>query len=192
VLDDEPVMRQCLQRRRQILRDLVNIIPGRSLRSQWTILDFKNEYGITDLKQAFARSLVDKQEGLILKPLGTPYFPLHLEAGGHQPGYFIKLKKDYLGDMGGQRDLGDFAIIGASYCPQVAAKTDLKPLHWTHFHIGCVTNKLAIQHFKAKPKFKVVGCLSLDRQIPKSDLKHLNQFGRLQQDDLGSCRSTDA
>ncbi|KAJ4346815.1 uncharacterized protein N0V89_010747 [Didymosphaeria variabile] len=192
VLDDEPIMRQCLQKRRRNLRDLVKIIPGRSVRSQWTLLDFKSEHGITDLKQAFARSLVEKQEGLILKPLGVPYFPLHSEAGVYQPGYFIKFKKDYLGDMGGQRDLGDFAIIGACYNPQVASKTDLKPLHWTHFHVGCITNKLEIQRSRAKPNFKVVGCLSLDKQIPKSDLKYLNQVGRLHQVDLGSSLSIDA
>jgi DNA ligase-4 len=192
VLDGEPIMRQCLQKRRQTLRNLVKVIPGRSLRSQWTLLDFKSEYGITDLKQAFAMSLVGRQEGLILKPLGTPYFPLHSKTGVYQPGYFIKLKRDYLGDMGGQRDLGDFAIIGACYDPQLAPKTDLKPLYWTHFHVGCVTNKLEIQRSRAKPRFKVVGCLSLDKQIPKGDLKHLNQLGRIQQLDLGSSRSIDA
>lgn len=192
VVDDEPVMRQCLQKRRQILRNLVRITPGRSLRSQWTLLDFKSEDGITDLKQAFARSLVEKQEGLILKPLGTPYFPLHPSTGAHQPGYSIKLKRDYLGDMGGQRDFGDFAIIGACYNPQIAPKTDIKPLHWTHFHLGCVTNKVEIQRCSAKPTFQVVGCLSLDKQIPKTDLIYLNRFGRLQQVDLGSSRSIDA
>ncbi|KAL1593777.1 hypothetical protein SLS60_010509 [Paraconiothyrium brasiliense] len=192
ILDDEPIMRRCLQNRRRILRDLVKIIPGRSVRSQWSLLDFKSEHGITDLKQAFARSLVEKQEGLILKPLGAPYFPFHSEAGVYQPGYFIKLKKDYLGDMGGQRDLGDFAIIGACYNPQMASKTDLKPIHWTHFYVGSVTNKLEIQRCSARPKFKVVGCLSLDKQIPKSDLKYLNQVGRLHQVDLGSGRPLDA
>jgi DNA ligase-4 len=192
VLDGEPIMRQCLQKRRQTLRDLVKIIPGRSLRSQWTLLDFKSKYGIIDLKQAFALSLVEKQEGLILKPLGTPYFPFDSKTSVSQPGYFIKLKRDYLGDMGGQRDLGDFAIIGACYDPQLALKTDLKPLHWTHFHVGCVTNKLEIQRFRTKPRFRVVGCLSLNKQISKSDLKHLNQLGRIQQVDLGSSRSIDA
>ncbi|KAL5427508.1 hypothetical protein PMIN04_001274 [Paraphaeosphaeria minitans] len=191
-MDDEPIMRQCLQKRRQLLRTLVRIIPGRSLRSQWTLLDFKSEHGTTDLKQAFARSLVEKQEGLILKPLGTPYFPLPSAEGVYQPGYLIKLKRDYLGDMGGQRDLGDFAIIGACFNPQSAPKTDVKPLHWTHFHIGCVTNKLDIQRSRARPRFQVVGCLSLDKQIPKSDLKYLNRFGRLQQIELGSSRSIDA
>jgi DNA ligase-4 len=189
VVDDEPVMRQCLQKRRSVLRDLVQSIPGRSLRSQWTLLSFKDEYGIVDLKQAFARSLANRQEGLILKPLGVPYFPLYSEADGYRPGYFIKLKKDYLADMGGQRDLGDFAIIGASFDPQLAPKTDVKPLHWTHFHIGCVTNKDEVQRLGSKPNFKLVGCLGLEKQISKSDLKYLNQQGRLQEVRLGNTMS---
>ncbi|KAF1967458.1 hypothetical protein BU23DRAFT_583861 [Bimuria novae-zelandiae CBS 107.79] len=172
VLDDDPIMRLCLQKRRAVLRDLVHTIP--------------------DLKQAFARSLADRQESLILKPLGTPYFPLHTEIGGYQPGYFIKLKRDYLGHMGGQRDLGDFAVIGASFDPQLAPKTDVKPLHWTHFYIGRVMNKLEIQRLCQKPRFKVVRCLSLDKQVSITDLKHLNEFGRLQEVDLGSRRSIDA
>ncbi|KAJ4293417.1 hypothetical protein N0V90_008700 [Kalmusia sp. IMI 367209] len=101
VLDDEAVMRKCLQERRRVLRDLIRTVPGRSLRSEWTLLDFRYDHGVTDLKQAFARSLADRQEGLILKPLNTPYFPLSADMGSRQPGYFIKLKKDYLSDMGG-------------------------------------------------------------------------------------------
>lgn len=192
VVDDKPIMRQCLQKRRAVLRKLVRVLPDRSLRSQWTLLHFKDEDGVVDLKQSFARSLAQREEGLVLKPLGVPYFPLYAGLGGSKPGYFIKLKKDYLGDMGGQRDLGDFSIIGASFDPQSAPKTEVKPLHWTHFYFGCVTNKEAIQKSGAKPKFKVVGCLGLDKQIPKSDLKYLNQYGRLQQVDLGGTRSTDS
>lgn len=179
MLDNDPTMRMCLQDRRQILRNLVRIIPGRSQRSEWTLLDFKTEHGVTDLKQAFARTLAYRQEGLVLKPLHAPYFPLLAQVGHRQPGYFIKLKKDYLGDMGGERDLGDFAIVGARFDAQVAPRTDLKPLHWTHFYLGCTSNKSAVQRSGAKPKFKVVGCLSLDKCIPKPELKHLNLNGYL-------------
>jgi DNA ligase-4 len=180
VLDDNPVLRQSLQERRQILKDVIQIIPGRSMRSEWTLIDFKTQDGMTDLKQAFARTLADRQEGIILKPLYAPYFALLSDTGHLQPGYFIKLKKDYLSDMGGERDLGDFAIVGASYDAQVATKTDLKPLHWTHFHIGCLTNKTAIERGGAKPKFKIVGALSLEKCIPKPELKYLNDHGKFQ------------
>jgi DNA ligase-4 len=181
VLDDNPILRQSLQERRRILKDVMQIIPGRSMRSEWTLIDFKEEDGTIDLKQAFARTLADRQEGIILKPLHAPYFPLLCEVGQRQPGYFIKLKKDYLNDMGEARDLGDFAIIGASYDIQVASKSDLKNLHWTHYHLGCLTNKSAVERVGARPKFKVVGALSLDKCIPKSELKYLNDNGYLQQ-----------
>ncbi|KAF2702821.1 hypothetical protein K504DRAFT_464009 [Pleomassaria siparia CBS 279.74] len=192
VLDDDAVLRHGLQERRRILKDVVQVIPGRSMRSEWTLIDFKTEDGCIDLKQVFARTLADRQEGMILKPLHAPYFPLLSEIGqGQQPGYFIKVKKDYLGDMGGERDLGDFAIVGASFDPQVAGKTDLKNLYWTHFHMGCLTNKSAVEQAGAKPEFKIVGALSLDKCIPKPELKYLNDHGYLQRTSIREDGSTD-
>jgi DNA ligase-4 len=82
VLDDESTLRHCLQDRRKILRDLVHVVPGRSMRSEWTLLDFRQDKtgdGITDLKQTFARNLAERQEGLVLKPLHAPYFTLSSE-----------------------------------------------------------------------------------------------------------------
>jgi DNA ligase-4 len=192
VLDNEPVLRHCLQDRRKTLRDLIHVIPGRAQRSEWTLLDFKTGDGMTDLKQAFARNLANRQEGLVLKPLHAPYFPLLTEHGHRQAGYFIKLKKDYLGDMGGERDLGDFAVIGASYDAQVAPKTNVKPLHWTHFHLGCCTNKMAVQRTGVKPTFKVVATLSLHKCIPKADVKYLNVQGYVRQAHLRKGGLTDA
>ncbi|KAH9882542.1 hypothetical protein J1614_000778 [Plenodomus biglobosus] len=189
-VDDEDVLRHCLQERRMILRDLVRVTPGRSMRSEWTLLDFKAGDGITDLKQAFARTIADRQEGLILKPLHAPYFPLLSDQGYAKSAFFIKLKKDYLSDMGGERDLGDFAVIGGSYDAQVAPKSNLKPLHWTHFHLGCCMNPCDVQRSGAKPRFKVVASLSLDKCIPKSDVKFLNAQGYVRQSALREDRST--
>jgi DNA ligase-4 len=192
VLDGEPILRHCLQDRRKVLRDLVKAIPGRSMRSEWTLLDFKTGDGIMDLKQCFARNVANRQEGLVLKPLHAPYFPLLTEQGHCQAGFFIKLKKDYLGDMGGERDLGDFAVIGASFDAQIAPKSDFKPLHWTHFHLGCCRNKIAVQRAGAKPRFKVVATLSIDKCIPKSDVKYMNIQGYVRQVELSKGRATDA
>ncbi|KAI8933435.1 hypothetical protein NX059_010049 [Plenodomus lindquistii] len=189
-VDNREVLRHSLQDRRAILRDLIRTTPGRSMRSEWTLLDFKTRDGITDLKQCFARTLANRQEGLILKQLHAPYFPLLTEQGYEKSSYFIKLKMDYLSDMGGQRDLGDFAVIGASYDARVAAKADLKPLHWTHFHLGCCTNPGDVQRYRAKPNFKVVATLSFDKCIPKADLKYLNNYGYVNQTDLLEDGST--
>ncbi|KAH7135362.1 hypothetical protein B0J11DRAFT_157876 [Dendryphion nanum] len=191
VIDDTPVLQDHLQERRQILRELVRAVPGRSMRSEWTLLDMKDEDGVIDLKQAFARSLAQRQEGLILKPLRAPYFSLLSELNHQQSGYFVKLKKDYLSDMGGERDLGDFAIVGASFDPQVAAKTTVKPLHWTHFYLGCVVNKTAVHRTNNRPTFKIVGCLSLDKRIPKQELKYLNTRGRLLETELRQNGNTE-
>lgn len=187
VVDAAPVMTRCLQDRRRVLRELVQTIPGRARRSNWTLLDFRTDDGITDLKQAFAQALAQRQEGLVLKPLHTPYFTL----GCRQPGYFIKLKRDYLSDMGGERDLGDFAIVGASFDSQVALKSDVKPLHWTHFYLGCLMNKVAALRLGGKPKFKIVGCLSLEKCILKAELKYLNVYGRLCQVNLDEQGNTE-
>jgi DNA ligase-4 len=192
VLDEKPILRHCLQDRRKVLRDLVKVIPGRSMRSEWTLLDFKTGDGMMDLKQVFARSIANRQEGLVLKPLHAPYFPLLMEQGHRQAGFFIKMKRDYLGDMGGERDLGDFAVIGASFDAQIAPKSDLKPLHWTHFHLGCCTNKVAVQCAGSMPNFKVVATLSLDKCISKSDLKYLNIQGYVRQAVLHKSGVTDA
>jgi DNA ligase-4 len=192
MVDDRPVMHRGLQERRSVLRELMDVFPGRSQRSEWTLLDFKTEDGSTDLKQAFARTLAYKQEGLVLKPLHSPYLPLFSEVRNRTPGYFIKLKKDYLADMGGQRDLGDFAVIGARLDPQVAPKTDIKQLFWTHFYVGCLTNKLAVDRRDAKPTFKVVGCLSLDKCIPKPDLQYLNSHSQFRKVALHQNGSIDA
>lgn len=191
VLNNQPILRHCLQDRRKVLKDLVNCVAGRSMRAEWSLLDFKTGDGITDLKQAFAWNLANRKEGLVLKPLHSPYFPLLTDQGHRQARFFIKVKKDYIGDMGGERDLGDFAIIGASFDAQVASKSDLRALHWTHFHVGCCTNKVAVQRQRAKPKFKVVATLSLDKCIPKTDTKYLNVQGYVRQTRIRDDGTTD-
>jgi len=190
LIDEEPVLRHCLQERRNLLRNLIQVKPGRSMRSEWSLLDFKTRDGITDLKEIFARNLASRQEGLVLKPLHAPYFPLYGQ-GYRRPGYFIKLKKDYLGDMGGERDLGDFAVIGASFDAWVAPKSDMKPLHWTHFHLGCCTNKDAVIRVSTKPTFKIVATVGLDQCITKPDLKYLNIQGYVRQVELREDGSTE-
>jgi DNA ligase-4 len=189
-LDDEPVLRHSFEDRRKILHKLIHVIPGRSMRSEWTLLDFKTGSGLTDLKQTFARSLAERQEGLVLKPLHASYLPLLSEKGHRQSSFFVKIKKDYLGDMGGERDLGDFAVIGASFDAQVATKTNLKPLHWTHFYLGCCINRDAVVQTGAKAGFNVVASLSIDKCIPRSDAQYLNTQGYIRQVTLHEDGST--
>ncbi|EUC41675.1 hypothetical protein COCMIDRAFT_40176 [Bipolaris oryzae ATCC 44560] len=187
-VDDEPILCHCLEDRRKILHKLIHGIPGRSMLSEWTLLDFKTGNGITDLKQTFARTLANRQEGLVLKPLQAPYLPVLSEQGRCQTGFFIKLKKDYLGDMGGERDMGDFAVIGASFDAQAATKTNLKPLHWSHFYLGCCVNRDAVLLTGAKARFTVVASLSVEKCIPRSDAQYLNIQGYIRQTTLHERR----
>jgi DNA ligase-4 len=193
VLDDEAVLRHGLQKRRSLLRRLIKVSVGCSMRSEWSLLEFKTGDGIMDFKQAFARSLANHQEGLILKPLHGPYFPLAIEPGQRRrcAQFFIKVKQDYLADMGGQRDLGDFAVMGASFEAQVAPKTDVRPLHWTHFHLGCCSNLSAVQLHAAKPSFQIVAVICFDKCISKSDLAYLNTQGFVRQTHSASTTTTE-
>ncbi|KAH8731827.1 hypothetical protein GQ44DRAFT_698088 [Phaeosphaeriaceae sp. PMI808] len=181
VVDSQATLRHSFQNRRNVLRKLVSAVPGRSMRSEWTLLDFKAGGGMEDLKQAFARTLARRQEGLVLKPLHAPYFPLLTEQGNGHAKFFVKMKKDYLGDMGGERDFGDFAVVGASFDPQIAPQSGLIPLHWTHFYLGCCMNQTAVRGTGAKTRFKIVAVLGLDTCIPKSDVKYLNIQGYVRQ-----------
>ena len=113
----------------------------------------------------------------MLKPLHSPYFALSSAHRG--PDFYIKLKKDYLQDMGGERDLGDFAIVGAGYHAATAAKSEIQRLRWTHFHVCCLTNKAAAPE-GAEAVYKVVAVIRSDRScIPKAELRYLDDVGRL-------------
>ncbi|KAF2491984.1 hypothetical protein BU16DRAFT_466739 [Lophium mytilinum] len=176
LLDEDITISQGLQLRRDVLRRLVRYIPGRAMRSEWTLLDFRST-GAEELKDLFARALALKHEGYILKPACSPYFPLQALHGEWLPNYFVKLKKDYLADMGGSKDVGDFAVVGARYDSMLALKTGMgRSIRWTDFYLGCLTNRDSVR-FGGKPRFKIVAVIKSESCIPKADLAHLNQHG---------------
>jgi DNA ligase-4 len=115
LLDDEVVMRKPIEERRQWLREIYTKIEGRAMGAQWKVVDFADkEKSKKVLLQQFAASNAGRCEGLVLKPCGLPYFALHSGLDGFKRG-FIKLKSDYISEMG---DEADFAVIGASYNAQ--------------------------------------------------------------------------
>ncbi|KAF2087505.1 hypothetical protein K490DRAFT_73867 [Saccharata proteae CBS 121410] len=175
--DDEIVMAKPVTERRNKLSLLFTKIPGRAMSTEWKIVDFSNSRkALATLKYQFAAALAFRCEGLILKP-NLPYFSLAGEENGTWCKGFIKLKKDYMTDMGGERDVADFAIIGASYEAKQAQKCDLKFFKWTNYYLGCLTNKEDLR-FSDKPVFKVVGIIKQEQCIPRSELKYLNEHGQ--------------
>ncbi|OCL02233.1 hypothetical protein AOQ84DRAFT_305094 [Glonium stellatum] len=177
LIDDDIVMRRPLTERRDVLRGLVKEEAGRAIRSDWKKFDFSTANSKNHLLQLFAISQYHQYEGLILKPADSPYFTLQTKESSGHPNFFVKVKKDYMIDMGGDRDVADFAIVGASYDAQQALKSGLKNIRWTNFHIGCLTNKEAVR-FGAKPVFKIVAIIKQESCISKQDLQFLNDHGQ--------------
>ena len=176
LLDDNIVMAKPVEERRRWLRELYTKIPGRALGAQWTIVDFEDgEASKKALLNQFAASNAARCEGLVLKPCGVPYFSLHHDAESFTYG-FVKLKKDYIAGLGEEADI---AVVGASYNAQQAAKSGLKNIKWTDFHLGMLTNKEEVQRYDATPKFKVVGMIQQSFCIPKPIFEAANILGNL-------------
>lgn len=108
------------------------------------------------LRELFAQCISSRGEGLVLKP-DEPYF----DFDSTDPRYRccnIKLKKEYVQGLG---DIGDFAVIGASYDAAKAREYRLPNVKWTHFYIGCLENRHQARAKTEIPKFRVTNIVEL-------------------------------
>jgi DNA ligase-4 len=119
------------------------------------------------LVEIFARAIVQRWEGLVLKGCDDPYFsPYSVRA-------FIKLKKDYIPGLG---DTADFAIVGGHRDARDEQELGIGELWWTSFYIGCLENKDEVCRSNARPRFRIID--RIDRHgISKEDILHLNRHG---------------
>ena len=172
LVDDDPVLHLSYSQRRVILDQTITPLRGRICISQREEICFSESKGSDKLKRALANAFVLRWEGLVLKPSSEPYFSIR---NGHQryPSQWIKMKKDCICGLG---DTADFAVVGGGYDAKRANQLGLPNLSWTHFFIGCLTNKIAALHSQAKPEYLVVDCIT--DCIGKADVKLLNQHGR--------------
>lgn len=171
LLDEEIVMTKPVEERRQWLREIYTKVDGRAMSAQWKVVDFTDkEKSRKVLVQQFAASNAGRCEGLVLKPCGLPYFPLHSNIDGFKHG-FIKLKSDYISETG---DEADFAVIGASYNAQQGLKSGMKNLKWTNFHLGALLNKEDVCRYGSRPQYRLVGTIQQDLCIPKPILQTAN------------------
>ncbi|KAK8229275.1 hypothetical protein HDK90DRAFT_493541 [Phyllosticta capitalensis] len=179
MVDDEITMTKPHEERRNRLSSLLAKIPGRASTAEWKLLDFATKQAQKSLVIQFTAALVQRCEGLVLKP-NTSFFSLGPARANSGFRGFIKLKKDYMADMGGERDVADFAVVGASYDVKEAQKSGQKRLRWTNFYLGCkMDNEQAKYH--SRPKFKVVAVIKQDQCIPPKDLQFLNQHGQFRE-----------
>jgi ATP-dependent DNA ligase len=179
LVDDDLTLRRPYLERRERLSTLITKRKGYAITAERIIIDFSKQNHAQDLLcHQFAAALAHRTEGLVLKPLDMPYFSLGSDENSGLRDYIIKLKKDYLQELGGERDVADFAVIGASFDPKLVHKSNAGNIPFTTFHLGCLVNKEEALRFGYRPLFEVVGMIDLDQCIPSSELKTLNDHGR--------------
>ena len=173
LVDDDPVLHRTYRERRRLLEKLIKPINGRVGLLWQKHVDFSTPDGARRLKQALAQAFVKRWEGLVLKPSDEPYFNLGKSSNGGYPSRWIKLKKDCIKGLG---DSADFAVLGAGYDVKEAGRYPDLNLSWTHFYIGCLTNKAAVLQSAAKPHILMFEKIS--ECIKREDLLYLNQHGQ--------------
>ena len=170
LLDDTNCTDEAYEDRRVRLQKIVCPIPGWAEIGQQETVDFRHQYITATLGLHFASAISQNWEGLVLKGLRDPYL---MKGGGIQR--HIKLKKDYIPELG---DSADLAVVGG-WCDANAVPA-LGPGNWwwTNFFLACVENKDAVLTGNAKPMFRIVGEVSRP-SISTADVSFLNQWGRL-------------
>ncbi|QDS68762.1 hypothetical protein FKW77_004974 [Venturia effusa] len=180
LVDDDPILRRPYSERRARLTKIMTKRVGHAITAERTELGFSQPDARERLCNQFAAALCLRMEGLVLKPLQTPYFTLAGDNSGNRKSYIIKLKKDYLPEFQGERDVGDFTIVGASYDPKLAHKSSIGQLEFTTFHLGCLINKEDAVRFDQRPVYKVIDSIDLHQCIPPTELRTLNDHVRFQ------------
>ncbi|KAL1635843.1 hypothetical protein SLS56_001538 [Neofusicoccum ribis] len=176
LVDEEVTMTLPHLKRRKRLSEVITKIYGRAMTVEWKQLDFSTAEAKKSLIYQFAYALHYRCEGLILKP-NAPFFSLARDETASWCKGFIKLKQDYMTDMGGARDVADFAVVAASHDVQQAQRCRQRNLRWTNFYLGCLVGDDNGTH-RGRSKFKIVAVVKATHCIPPKELEFLNQIGQ--------------
>ena len=172
LVDEYIALHRSYSQRRWLLEQILTPIQGRTSLSQREEICFSQSGAPQLLKQALANAFSLRWEGIVLKPSDEPYFSPRGKEQGHSSRW-IKLKKDCISGLG---DTADFAVVGAGYDAKRASQLGLPNILWTHFFLGCLTNKHAALYLQAKPEYLIIDCVT--DCIQKDDFKTLNQQGK--------------
>ncbi|KAI5865511.1 hypothetical protein GGS23DRAFT_618587 [Durotheca rogersii] len=156
MIDDESLLGVRHSERFKRLSELVTCRTGYAELVAREVISFSRPLAALKLREAFARCIISRNEGLVLKP-DEPYF----DFSTTQRPYGccnIKLKKEYVQGWG---DVGDFAVVGASYDAAKAREYKMPNVKWTHFFIGCLENREAVRAKHEKPRFTVTNIVEL-------------------------------
>lgn len=160
LIDDESLLNTQHSERRRRLSGLIHCQEGVAALVESQTIDFSLPRADEELRDAFAACIQNREEGLVLKP-DEPYFSFE-SARRNYASCCIKLKKGYIKNMG---DVGDFAVVGARYDATAAKVLGNPKVKYTHFYLGCMTNKEAATRYDAKPKFIVVNEVELNAEM---------------------------
>ena len=173
LIDDQATLSRPYDQRKKALEELVTLIPGRSDLAARHEISFSSRTAPQQLLESLASVFSKNWEGCVLKPCDEPYVNLQPQKNGEFRSCWIKLKKDYLPGLG---DTAEMAVLGAGYNAAEATKLGITHLRWTHFHVGCLMNKLEVLQYGAKPNFKVLD--ATNQGIKRDDMERLCALGQ--------------
>jgi DNA ligase-4 len=153
----------------KLLEELVRCDRGQAELIQRQIINTNHPMAASALRNAFAKVITDRSEGLVLKA-DQPYFNFH----NHErpfTNHCIKLKKDYIGRFG---EVGDFAVVGAGFSASKARSYNIDNLKWTHFYVGCIDNREQVKRWDATPEFTVINVVELNEAMLKTFMSCTN------------------
>ncbi|KAI0403243.1 hypothetical protein F4802DRAFT_572869 [Xylaria palmicola] len=156
LIDDESLLGVKNGERFRRLREIITCREGYAELVRRTTINASQPSAVQTLRELFAQCISSRGEGLVLKP-DEPYFDFNLRPRRYGC-CAIKLKKEYIQGWG---DVGDFAVVGASYDAAKAREYRIPNMRWTHFFIGCLDNKHQAQAETEIPRFRVTNIVEL-------------------------------
>ncbi|KAL5604136.1 hypothetical protein BROUX41_002125 [Berkeleyomyces rouxiae] len=152
-IDGQSLLEEKHSSRFKRLAQTIATCPGYGELVPSQVINFENSFATREL-ESLVQNVIDRdEEGLVLKP-DEPFLNFDSDKLSLYTGSPIKLKPGYFGQFG---EVGDFAVIGASYDAKAGRllTTEIKALKWTHFYLACLENHSQVTAEKAKPKFRV-------------------------------------
>lgn len=153
----------------KLLEEVVHCDRGQAELIQRQIINTNHPMAASALRNAFAKVITDRSEGLVLKA-DQPYFNFHRDQRPFT-NHCIKLKKDYIGRFG---EVGDFAVVGAGFSAAKARSYNIDNLKWTHFYVGCIDNREQVKRWDATPEFTVINVVELNEAMLKTFMSCTN------------------
>lgn len=169
LLDGQSLLNVRHSERFKLLEKLVRCDRGQAELIQRQIINTSHPMAALTLRNAFAKVITQRGEGLVIKS-DQPYFNFKSD-GAPFTNHCIKFKKDYIGHFG---EVGDFAVVGAGFNAAKARSYNIENLKWTHFYVGCIDNREEVKRWNAKPEFTVVNVVELNEAMHKTFALYTN------------------